>query len=547
MATYDTEQKQTTLRIRASQHFRFRLSLSNAVLLVALCGGLGVRLYRLDQRSIWFDEASSWRTSQFPLSEMLDRIAANCHPPFYYLCLKAWTSVFGDSIWALRGLSVVLAGVLMVATYVFVRALHEENQDSSRGVWPGTVAALLVAVSAFQIRMSWEARMYMLGTVLAVASSWLLLLAWRRRDSMRLWSAYGLAVLLFSFTHYYALFTIFAQFLFLLIAMVVDHWPRLRNLVRDRRPRGACVSALVIAAGWIPWLPVFLAQREQIQTGWWTGRFSFWGFLSVSHSLFLGEGGSGWPAVAATAALALIPLFLLHRAGLRDYYLMLLIVCPFALSALYSVLFRNIVVNRYFSFTQVFLICGAATLLYRIKDAAIRNVVVALLVLNAMAAYYQMWTQLDIPNRPGARGAAQHIIEQSRLGDRVIASSPLIYYPMLFYLGEHIDCRVVRNENLSHFDGGPFAKAEDFIQSKDLDKLAGERLWLITGGWSDRHVPIPAHWSLVATDAFREVHGFQGTIYVHLYLINSTTTGRGPLVKDSDTTERVGRSTSAQP
>ena len=32
---------------------------------------VAIRLPYLDDRSIWFDEASSWRTASFPLAEMM--------------------------------------------------------------------------------------------------------------------------------------------------------------------------------------------------------------------------------------------------------------------------------------------------------------------------------------------------------------------------------------------------------------------------------------------------------------------------------------------
>ena len=500
---------------------------SDVWLIVAFVVGLAIRLHRLDERSIWFDEASSWRTSQFPLPEMFDRVAANCHPPLYYLCLKGWTSLFGDSLWALRGLSVAFSGALIVATYVFVRALYDVDEGAdSRGKWAAVVAAMLIAVSPFQIRMAWEARMYMLGAALAVISSWSLLIAWRRRHSLPLWIAYGATVLLFAYTHYYALFTIFAQFLFLTTSLLLQHRSSLRMLVSDSRTRGALVSLVVVAVGWLPWLPTFVAQRQQIEEQWWTGQFRWVSLIGVSETMVVGKGGSGWIAVVSACAVIAVSAVLLVRRSPSARYLALLIVCPIVLSTVYSLGYRNIIVDRYFVFAQVFILCGIAVLLARISDCVVRNAAALLLVTWSVAAYYDMWTNLDIANRHGARGAAEFISANAERGEPVIVSSSLIYYPMLYHLGDQVDCHLLKSEVLAHNVGGPFAQPEDFIAVDAMARISTERIWVVKGGWEDRPVPIPAHWVLVTSQSFREVFGFQGQVTVEQFKIDENHIGK---------------------
>src|SRR5262245_16564124 len=70
--------------------------------------GLGIRGHDLSARSLWFDEAFCWRLTEFPIPEMIRRVGLDNHPPLYFLLLKGWTSVFGESTMALRSLSVLL-------------------------------------------------------------------------------------------------------------------------------------------------------------------------------------------------------------------------------------------------------------------------------------------------------------------------------------------------------------------------------------------------------------------------------------------------------
>ena len=72
------------------------------VLLVVGSIAAVLRSHELDRPGIWFDESSSCRWIQFPILELFQRTAADCHPPFYWVLLKAWAALFGDTIGSLR-------------------------------------------------------------------------------------------------------------------------------------------------------------------------------------------------------------------------------------------------------------------------------------------------------------------------------------------------------------------------------------------------------------------------------------------------------------
>src|SRR5262245_5808329 len=89
------------------------------VLGVILAMSVGVRSYRLSDRSLWLDEAFTWRLIQFPWREMMSRIALDNSPPVYYLVLKFWAVCFGTTPLALRSLSVLFGAVTVAAMYGF--------------------------------------------------------------------------------------------------------------------------------------------------------------------------------------------------------------------------------------------------------------------------------------------------------------------------------------------------------------------------------------------------------------------------------------------
>jgi hypothetical protein len=75
------------------------------ILLLACC----LRRDRLELPPLSSDEAFSWRLTTYSVAELLRHMPGDAHPPLYYLLLKGWIALFGDSPFALRGLSVVFA------------------------------------------------------------------------------------------------------------------------------------------------------------------------------------------------------------------------------------------------------------------------------------------------------------------------------------------------------------------------------------------------------------------------------------------------------
>jgi uncharacterized membrane protein len=92
-------------------------SLRFALLLAA---ALGLRVFLLDQKNVWLDEVASWDLATHDLDYLIATAAADVHPPLYYLLLKGWIALAGESAAALRGVSVV-ASVMSVG-FVFAIA-----------------------------------------------------------------------------------------------------------------------------------------------------------------------------------------------------------------------------------------------------------------------------------------------------------------------------------------------------------------------------------------------------------------------------------------
>lgn len=137
------------------------------------------------QQSVWFDEAYSVLVAKQPIPELLRLVAADTHPPLYYLLLHGWMGLFGSGEMALRLLSVLAYGGSLALTSLFMRRRF--------GVRAGLLTLGLLAVSPLLMRYGFEIRMYSLAGLIGIAATCVMVKA-RGGDGARWWVLYALLV-----------------------------------------------------------------------------------------------------------------------------------------------------------------------------------------------------------------------------------------------------------------------------------------------------------------------------------------------------------------
>jgi len=188
-----------------------RSSLAWRLALVALLlTAFALRVYRLDTRELSGDEAFGYFFALRPYPGIVQATLSlrEPHPVASYFVQKAWSGIAGDSEFALRFAS-VWWGVLAVAIlYRFARRLWLSPTTA-------LIGAGLLAVSPYVIAQCQTARMYSMSLALTLASTWLALEALARRR-WACWIAYVSVSWLALHTHYYAVFILLAQNIFVL-------------------------------------------------------------------------------------------------------------------------------------------------------------------------------------------------------------------------------------------------------------------------------------------------------------------------------------------
>lgn len=201
--------------------------------------GTALRFATLDAQSFWSDEAVTVLLLEQSFFDMLDAVPdSESTPHLYYVLAWLWTQVAGTGEVGLRSLSAGFG-----ALTVWVAFLAGRDLVSRRA---GLVAAALVATNPLLVWYSQEARAYSLLVFLtALAVLWFARALRGDRDALAGWA---LTAALALATHYFALFIVVPQALWLLWRV---------------RPRRSAVAAVAVpgAAG-LALLPLALHQRS---------------------------------------------------------------------------------------------------------------------------------------------------------------------------------------------------------------------------------------------------------------------------------------------
>jgi mannosyltransferase len=141
---------------------------------------LALGLFQLGQPSLWVDESFTARAMKFSYTRLVHE-----HHWLYYTLMKPWVAVAGTSEIALRLPSVVAAAAAC--------ALLVPLGDRLLGRPVGTIAGLVLALNAFVVQWSQQARSYsfvLLGAVVATMA----LVRLERDRTRRAWLLYTAAL-----------------------------------------------------------------------------------------------------------------------------------------------------------------------------------------------------------------------------------------------------------------------------------------------------------------------------------------------------------------
>ncbi len=201
---------------------------------------LFARFSGLTESCLWFDEIFSVHAATRPWNELVLFVAADLiHPPLFYVLLKLWISIGGDSVVWLRSLPVFISCLALIP---FLLLLGELKVDRLARL----VAILFFAVNGSLIKYSQEVRMYSLLMLLGLFSIWLTV-RYAKNGKGRL--PLVLVNLILVYSHYFGWLVVCGGLIYLLI----ENRKLLRSMI---------YSVGVVFLGFLPWLILVITSAE---------------------------------------------------------------------------------------------------------------------------------------------------------------------------------------------------------------------------------------------------------------------------------------------
>ena len=275
--------------------------------------------------SLWGDESFSAMAVKLPFGETMGVVMRDTAPPLFYFVGWIWGRVFGFSEVALRSSSLLLMIGAAVFAYAIVNRIGKDR-------FVAIGAGFLSFLSPFLVPFAFEFRMYALFAFLVVGSVYFFI--------ARKWRSYVVFTVAALYSHHYALFTVFGQFVWFLVTEF--HWKSWRTFPRQLWP------FVLIGALYIPWLYPFYLQIARVKgAGFWLQAPGVWEILGTLGRFATG----GVPAGFVLPTAFLVGGLLLgkdwKRIGKRWLELFVIFLMPVAVAVGISHVLTPIFYDRY--------------------------------------------------------------------------------------------------------------------------------------------------------------------------------------------------------
>ena len=217
---------------------------------IFLIGFLGA-LINISHDSLWNDEACTALLMRFSFADLLTNLQSDAHPPLYFIGVKAFTIIFGNSIITMRLFSILgLIALALLGLGPIKRHFGNNN---------GLIFSFLCFFLPVSVSFAQEARMYtwscffITGMVLygysAIKSN-------KKKD----WFIYALFSLGSIYVHIYGLI------IFLLFSCILAGYLYLRQ---KASANFFIICTGIVLALYIPWLHVTISQATRASQSPW--------------------------------------------------------------------------------------------------------------------------------------------------------------------------------------------------------------------------------------------------------------------------------------
>jgi len=227
------------------QQNRFEWMSWGVVILTAL-----LMLVLCRTENVWYDEAYTIALIRHPVKELVEITSKDVHSPFYYLLLKGFYIVLGQTIQSAKIFSVVFLVLFEIVLKYAVGAVWDKKATFYSLVF----ALLLPSVTVYAA----DARMYTMGLFFVTLSAVLAYFA-VTGNKVKIWVWFTLSCACAMYVHIFTMLAMFVLFLLMAVCILVGRYRNRKNLLCY-----VCSGAFVTVA-YIPWLLVVFKQLSAVK------------------------------------------------------------------------------------------------------------------------------------------------------------------------------------------------------------------------------------------------------------------------------------------
>lgn len=571
-----------------------KINKTNLLLIVIFFTASALRLYNITAISLWHDEAFSALLIRYPFSEMINRIILDVHPPLYYILLRVWDIILGDSLYSLRLFSAFFGILTVLFIYLFVNKTFKNEKFA-------LISAAFIAINPFQIQYAAEARMYTLGTFLIIFSSWLLVKALKSQESdmneslknacanslkkcdwlssltdfesnpknafsfalikikkYRWWIFYGIGAALTVYTHYYLIFSVAAQALFVIFLAFKNNGIKIGEWLKNENIIGAAIAYIISFLSFLPWLPILLKQLSQVEENYWIPSMDRYSMPNTIFHLFTGTNIYTTNLNLIIVSLVFIMILAFAMKQEKNTYKWLVLFSffiPFIISIILSFK-RSLYLDRYFVFVGLFYFIILAIFIESIKKKAFQYALFIALAIASILLFAEGWQNVSPNGKPGMAGASKYLFENVKPEEKVYVNSSFIFFTYKYYAYQNyfnggfplsfnpskmnpadnvFAGRQLYPEYLTpllytpglsalsdipHFSGTALLTDFDLLTDFNKNLKQGETVWLVwTTGFGSGKPDIPKNWTQTEEKGFLDVFDYRGWIVVTKYRV----------------------------
>lgn len=252
-----------------------------SILTIIFIFGLILRLKGLTFQSLWYDELASVISSapRLRFFDIISILQTDPHPPFFYITLHYWMTIFGYSEYVARIYVSIAGSLTIISTYVLGREAFNKRA--------GLIAALIVSLNYFNLSFSQEVRPYIFLYLFSTLSFAYFLKILRKRTVPNT-LGYVIFTTLMLYTHYFGLVQVLAQLAYLGFYFLGDRRQSGQSSVdRVQIAKKFGISYFFIAMLYSPWIPTTLKMLKKSKHWVPKPRADF--FIDLFNNFFAAE------------------------------------------------------------------------------------------------------------------------------------------------------------------------------------------------------------------------------------------------------------------